>query len=91
MTLGEFQVLVNQSAVVAYIFNPSMLEAEVWSQFQESQDYEEKPCLKKGRKKKGTKDIVEASGQTVWMLKRFEGKFGKLGVPPGGKRERVAK
>jgi hypothetical protein len=49
--------------VVAHAFNPSTWEAEAgeflslrpaWStEFQERQDYTEKPCLKKKRKEKG--------------------------------------
>jgi hypothetical protein len=57
--------------VVAHAFNPSTQEAEtglwVWgqsglqSEFQDSQGYTEKPCLKKQKEKKKDFSTAEAS------------------------------
>jgi hypothetical protein len=49
--------------MVAHTFNPSTQEADLWvqgqpllqSEFQDSQGYTEKPCLKKTKKKKKKK------------------------------------
>jgi hypothetical protein len=55
-------------AVVAHAFNPSTREAEagrflssrsgLQSEFQDSQGYKEKPCLKKQTNKQSTKDLL---------------------------------
>ena len=59
--------------MVAYAFNPSTQEAELWvwsqpglqSEFQDSQGYTEKPCLKKQTNKQTNKIyLVSEWGKT---------------------------
>jgi hypothetical protein len=66
----------HKPGVVAHAFNPSTREADFWvwgqpglqSEFQDSQSYTEKPCLKQTNKQTNKNLYHKSNGQINWHM-----------------------